>query len=119
MAASEPMTGTNGLSELETIKEEPKHYFRNANFYQDALSGVGDIAKRMHTALAQFLKADNPEDRSNYRSRLIPVYWDLAKVLAQHAYGTPAGPQEAGSSLWGAPSHDAGQGTAPDDRPGY
>lgn len=86
--------GDERFEKLETVKEEPKHYFRNANFYQDALSGVGDIAKRMHTALAQFLKADNPEDRSNYRSRLIPVYWDLAKVLAQHAYGTLPDPKK-------------------------
>ncbi|MFP4151507.1 MAG: hypothetical protein ACLFR8_03680 [Alkalispirochaeta sp.] len=79
---------------LEVIKEEPKHYFRNASYYQDALGGLGDIAKRLHATLAQFLKADNPEDRSNYRSRLIPVYWDVAKQIAQHAYGKLPDPKK-------------------------
>jgi hypothetical protein len=79
---------------LDVIKEEPKHYFRNPNFYQDALSGVGEVAKKLHTTLAQFLKADNPEDRSNYRSRLIPVYWDLTRILAQHAYGKLPDPKK-------------------------
>ncbi len=79
---------------LDVVKEEPKHYFRNPNFYQDALSGVGDVAKKLHGTLAQFLKADNPEDRSNYRSRLIPVYWDLTKILSQHAYGQLPDPKK-------------------------
>jgi len=79
---------------LDVVKEEPKHYFRNASYYQDALGGLGEIAKRLHSTLAQFLKADNPEDRSNYRSRLIPVYWDVAKQIAQHAYGKLPDPKK-------------------------
>ena len=79
---------------LDVVKEEPKHYFRNPNFYQEALSGIGELAKRLHGTLAQFLKADNPEDRSNYRSRLIPVYWDVTKVIAQQAYGKLPDPKK-------------------------
>lgn len=75
------------FQKLDSIKEAPKHYFRNKQFYQEALSGIGETAKRLHTTLAQFLKADNAEDRSNYRARLIPVYWDVAKTIAQDAYG--------------------------------
>lgn len=71
---------------VEALSEEPKHYFRNANFYQEALTGEGDVAKRLHANLAHFLKADNPEDRSLYRSRLIPVFWELTRSLAGRAY---------------------------------
>ncbi len=79
--------GTERFQRIEEVKEEPKHYFRNPNFYQDALADVGETAKRLHSTLAKFLKADNPEDRSMYRSRFIPLYWELTKHLAQHAYG--------------------------------
>ena len=71
---------------VEKVTEEPKHYFRNANYYQEALTGEGEIAKRLHSTLAQFLKADNPEDRSLYRNRLIPVYWELTRSIAAKAY---------------------------------
>tara|TARA_B100000614_G_scaffold261580_1_gene291611 strand:- start:1547 stop:3163 length:1617 start_codon:yes stop_codon:yes gene_type:complete len=71
---------------VENVTEEPKHYFRNANYYQEALTGEGEIAKRLHSTLAQFLKADNPEDRSLYRNRLIPVYWELTRSIAAKAY---------------------------------
>jgi methyl-accepting chemotaxis protein len=80
-------TDAKPFEKLETVSEDPKPYFRNTSFYQDALTGEGEIAKRMHSTLAQFLKAENPEDRSLYRNRLIPVYWDLAKAIALKAYG--------------------------------
>lgn len=72
---------------VDTITEEPKHYFRNANYYQEALTGEGEVAKRLHSMLASFLKADNAEDRSLYRNRLIPVYWELTKSIALKTYG--------------------------------
>jgi hypothetical protein len=81
------------FKKIETVSEEPKPYFRNANFYQEALTGEGEIAKRFHSALAQFLKADNPEDRSLYRNRLIPIYWELAKSVATKSYGTLPDPK--------------------------
>lgn len=71
---------------VDTVTEEPKHYFRNANYYQEALTGEGEVAKRLHSTLASFLKADNAEDRSLYRNRLIPVYWELTKSVALKTY---------------------------------
>lgn len=86
-------TETDQFTRLDTLSEEPKPYFRNTNFYQDALTGEGEIAKRLHGTLAQFLKAENPEDRGLYRSRLIPVYWELAKSIALKAHGTLPDPK--------------------------
>lgn len=78
---------TDAFEKLDVVSEDPKPYFRNPNFYQEALTGEGEIAKRLHSTLAQFLKAENPEDRSLYRNRLIPVYWELTKSVALKAYG--------------------------------
>lgn len=80
-------SGQTAFQKVETLSEEPKHYFRNADFYKEALTGEGEIAKRLHTTLAQFLKAENPEDRSLYRNRLIPVFWELTRSIAHKAYG--------------------------------
>ena len=74
------------FARIEETAQDPQPYFRNANFYQEALTGEGEVAKRLHSTLAQFLKSDNPEDRSLYRNRLIPVYWELAKSIATKAY---------------------------------
>jgi hypothetical protein len=75
------------FAKVDVLTEDPKPYFRNANFYQEALTGEGEISKRLHATLAQFLKADNPEDRSLYRNRLIPIFWELAKSISLKAYG--------------------------------
>lgn len=80
-------TTTEQFTRLDVVAEDPKPYFRNPNFYQDVLTGEGEIAKRVHGTLAQFLKAENPEDRSLYRNRLIPLYWELARSIALKAYG--------------------------------
>ncbi|MFW5694354.1 MAG: hypothetical protein ACOCYB_04250 [Alkalispirochaeta sp.] len=79
---------------VETVTEEPKHYFRNTNYYQEALTGEGEVAKRLHSTLASFLKADNAEDRSLYRNRLIPVYWELTKSVALKTYSTLPEPKK-------------------------
>lgn len=68
---------------IETITEAIKPYFTNANFYQDVLTGEGEVAKRLHATLAQFLKAKTAEDRSLFRQRLIPIYWEVAKSIAR------------------------------------
>lgn len=59
--------------------------FSNSDFYKKVLSDQGEIAKRLHSLIAGFLKADDPQDRSTYRSRLQPVYWELAGKLAAEA----------------------------------
>ena len=70
------------FEKIEQTLEDPKPYFTDPNFYKIILKGEGDVSKRMHTNLAQFLKAEDPQDRSLYRGRIIPVFWELAKQIA-------------------------------------
>lgn len=91
--SSGPETVTEVFKRIEQISEDPKPYFRNAQFYQEALTGEGEIAKRLHSTLAQFLKAENPEDRSLYRNRLIPIFWELTRSIAAHAHGALPDPK--------------------------
>lgn len=87
-------TATERFEKVDAIEEEPKPYFKNSAFYQEALTGEGEPAKRLHTNLAQFLKAEDPEDRSIYRSRLIPVFWELTRSIATKAYGNLPDPKK-------------------------
>lgn len=73
--------------------EDPKDFFKDPKFYQNVLTGEGEVAKRMHNTLALFLKAENPEDRGLYRNRLIPLYWELVKTVISNAAGTLTDPK--------------------------
>ena len=73
--------------------EDTKPYFKDPKFYQNVLTGEGEVAKRMHNTLALFMKAENPEDRSLYRNRLIPLYWELVKTVVANAAGALSDPK--------------------------
>ncbi len=63
-------------------EEDPKPLFNDKGYYKVALTGEGDASKRVHTILSQFLNAQDPQDRSMHRGRLIPAYWELFRSIA-------------------------------------
>ena len=62
--------------------EAPKSFFADKNFYKNVLSGEGEISKKVHALFTQFLGAKDSQDKSMYRTRLIPAYWDLCANIA-------------------------------------
>lgn len=52
-------------------------------YYKAVLQGEGEIAQRLHSSLASFLKAKDSEDKTLYRNRLQPVVWDLIADVSQ------------------------------------
>lgn len=58
---------------------EPKPYFNNPNYYKFLLRGMGDISEKLHKTLQNYLKATDPKDRTVYRQRMIPLYWELIR----------------------------------------
>jgi hypothetical protein len=69
--------------EITRFEEAPKTFFRDKNFYKKVLGGEGDASKKVHDLLTKFLKAEDPQDKSMFRNRLIPAYWDLASRIAR------------------------------------
>ncbi|AFG36342.1 hypothetical protein [Spirochaeta africana] len=61
---------------------EPHGKFSTADYYKKVLVGEGEISKRLHSLIAGFLKAQDPQDRSVFRGRLQPAFWELAANLA-------------------------------------
>ncbi len=68
---------------IAKIEEAPKPFFNDKDYYKRVLLNLGESSKKIHTILTQFLGAKIPEDRSMYRGRLIPAYWNLASGIAQ------------------------------------
>lgn len=64
------------------IQENPKPFFQDAEFYKKVLSGEGDISKKLHSYFSAYLTTQDIQERSMYRERIIPVFWELLGKLA-------------------------------------
>lgn len=84
-----PETAATGAASTfrrpDKLEEPPKPDFNDKNYYKIALGGEGEVAQRVHSILGSFLNAKDPQDRSLYRGRLIPAYWDLVGSIARHS----------------------------------
>ncbi len=67
---------------VKEFSENAKPYFTDPAYYKKLLSGEGEISKRVHSVLSDFLKAENPKERTLFRERLITAYWELAISIA-------------------------------------
>ena len=56
--------------------------FSSKEYYKAVLSGEGESSKRLHSLLSKFLNAEDPKEKSMYRSKLIPAYWNVAASIA-------------------------------------
>jgi len=70
---------------IAEIEEAPKKFFEDKDYYKAAMGGEGEVAKRFHATMTQFLNTQDPQERSLYRGRLISAYWNLAEQIAVKA----------------------------------
>ncbi len=56
--------------------------FSSKEYYKAVLSGEGEASQRLHSLLSKFLNAKDPKERTLYRSKLIPAYWNVAASIA-------------------------------------
>lgn len=73
--------------------EDAKPFFKDKDYYKKLLSAEGDISKRVHQLLCQFLNAKDPKDKSLHRARLTPAFWDLGSSIATRCGGGLALPK--------------------------
>ncbi len=87
---SEPVTKSEEVSMLEDVSRkkfttiidfecEAKSYFSNTNYYKFLLTGMGEISEKLHKTISNYLKSKDPKDKTVYRTRLIPLYWEMIK----------------------------------------
>jgi hypothetical protein len=77
-----PDTEREAFHVPQKLHEKPKPYFNDKKFYQKILTGEGDAAKRLHSLLGSFLNAQDAQERSAYRGRLITAFWEVAASIA-------------------------------------
>lgn len=66
---------------IEVFKGKPVKVF-DERYYKRVLGGEGELAQKLHTALAKFLKATDPQDKTMFRNRLQPLVWDFIEQLS-------------------------------------
>ncbi|HYW85417.1 MAG TPA: hypothetical protein VFB30_19315 [Spirochaetia bacterium] len=67
------------------IQEDPKPFFQDKDYYKQVLGGEGDEGPRLHELLGKYMKAEDPEEKSKFRSQLISAFWDLGSRIAYRA----------------------------------
>ena len=76
-----------GFEPIKRIEEEPKPYFRDKDFYKKALGGEGEFGPRVHDLLGKYMKAQEPDEKSKFRSQLISAFWELGTSISARAGG--------------------------------
>jgi len=74
---------TGSFTAPSQLQADAHEHFNSKDYYKNVLTGEGDVSKKVHSLLSSFLNAKTSEDRSLYRGRLIPAYWDLLAGLAR------------------------------------
>jgi hypothetical protein len=60
--------------------------FADKNVYQKIMNESDEHGKRTHELLSSFLKAVDKDEKSMYRERLIPAYWNMLTVLIDNLF---------------------------------
>ncbi len=68
-----------------SLEGPPKPLFEDKNFYKVILSGEGEVSQRIHQYFSSFLKTQDPQERTNLRSRIITAHWELVGKIALKA----------------------------------
>lgn len=71
------------FKEVTVLKGKVNKSVLSDKFYNKVLNGEGEEAQRLHSALANFLKAKDPQDKTMFRGRFEPTVWELYTAIGQ------------------------------------
>ncbi len=75
-------TTVQSFTAPEKIEEQVKPFFADKEYYKKVLTDEGAIASRVHSIFSSFLSTQDPQERADARSRLVPAFWELASGIA-------------------------------------
>ena len=78
---------TSAFEPITQFEDPPQPFFADKDYYQKTLSGENEPAHKFHEVLGCFLKSEDPQEKSHYRQRLIPAFWDLAQSITEKISG--------------------------------
>ncbi len=62
------------------------HVLKEKKLYSKLISETGEYGQRVHDFLSKFSKAVEKDEKSMYRERLIPAYWNMLTVLIDNFF---------------------------------
>jgi hypothetical protein len=66
----------------KTEETPPNRFLSGADYYKVVMSGGGEEAQALHQLLQKYMQTQDPKDKSIYRQKLIPAYWNTIKRFA-------------------------------------
>jgi len=66
-------------TELKQINMEK--ILSNKNYYPKIIGSTGEYGRRLHDLISKFLKAADKDEKSMYREKLMPAYWNMLLFL--------------------------------------
>lgn len=74
--------GKKQFEPIKKLKDAPRPFFKDKDFYKIALSGEGTLGQRVNDLLGKYMKASDVEEKGKCRAQLITAYWELATSVA-------------------------------------
>jgi hypothetical protein len=81
-APDESVQVKKNFTKITKVLGPPQKIFFDKDFYSKVLKDEGNASARFHDLFTRFLKATSPEDRSLYRGKVIPAFWDLLAQMS-------------------------------------
>lgn len=82
-ASEETTAAREEFPEVTEIQQKPRPFFDAKNYYPGLLKMSGNDGHRLHKILAAFLNAKDAPERSMYRNKIIPAYWDVLRGIVE------------------------------------
>jgi hypothetical protein len=79
---------------VKRLEDTPHQVFADPNYYKAALSGEGDIARRVHAILQKYINCADPKDKGVYRQQLTTACWEFLSTVVRKATGRIADPKK-------------------------
>jgi len=81
--------------DIEPGKPVPKTHLKqihmdkilsNKGYYLKIINSAGELGGRLHELITKFLKARDKDEKSMYREKLIPAYWNMLNYLINNFF---------------------------------
>ena len=80
-SAAIPSIVVRPLPKKEILPVNLQNLLDDKEYYSSLLSESGDLGKRVHDLFGNFCKTELKDEKSMYREKLIPAYWNMLESL--------------------------------------
>jgi hypothetical protein len=87
--AGRPIAKTKlGAIDMTTLIKEK-------DYYSKIIGSAGEIGQKLHELITNFIKARDKDEKSMYRERIGPAFWNVLHHLIEDFFDSPSGEKQA------------------------